>query len=378
MAIPIRTDIPYNSPFYNNYNNGGYSWCIDGSPAHYDCGCNVLSNCVGYSCGRFNELYSVLTGYAGMKFPELCCNAEDFIEVAQNLGLEIGMEPREGAIMVWGGEGELAGHVENVEIVYDAGHVFTSASGWDSPIFWNSERWNDGNWGAGWGYWFRGFIYNPAVGGGTIITPVSRDIYRDQIQNKAEDANVRDSASISANVLGIAPQGMYNIISTAEADGYTWYQVEAGKWLAGGEWIEFFKAEERPSEAIYRVRDDNYYVWFPDVVNDSDYAGLYGDAVSGFQLNITKGNVRYAASVKDYGWLPFVANREDYAGSEYRGQNIDALCIYSDVPLAYRVHILGGDWLPWVDSRNADISNPDAGFAGIIGSVIDGVQVKLA
>ena len=46
MAFTIRTSKPsVGNKFYNNGNNGGYSWCINGKPT--DPGCNVLANCVG-------------------------------------------------------------------------------------------------------------------------------------------------------------------------------------------------------------------------------------------------------------------------------------------------------------------------------------------
>jgi len=371
----IRTSKPSEwNALYNNGYAGGWSWCITGSPT--DPISNVLSNCVGYACSRFNEIYNELTGNSGMKYLAFCCNAEDFIEAAVNMGLSYGMDPKPGSIMCWGGEGALAGHVAIVESVNADGSVYTSESGWNSPAFWNATRWNDGNWGAGYGYWFRGFIYNPAIQDAPV-TPVGRDKYRDQINNKAADANVRSSASLYAEALGFAPVGYYNIISTAEADGYVWYQVESGKWIAGGDWIDYLKAEERPAAAIYRVRDNNNYVWFPDVQNDEDFAGLFGDAISGFQMNITKGNVKYTAHVLDKWWMPMVTNREDYAGSEYRGQNIDAICITSDMPVLYRVHLIGGAWLPWVSSKNANLDDAENGYAGIIGHLIDGIQMKL-
>lgn len=147
---------------YNNYNAGGWSWCINGRPT--DPVSNVLANCVGYACGRFHEIYNELTGYNGMKFPQLCCNAEDFWTVAANLGLKRGLTPKPGAIMVWEGLGDLAGHVAIVERVDSESQVYTSESGYDSPAFWNATRYKgDGNWGAGGSYRFLGFIYNPAV-----------------------------------------------------------------------------------------------------------------------------------------------------------------------------------------------------------------------
>ena len=42
--------------------------------------------------------------------------------------------------------------------------------------------------------------------------------------------------------------------------------------------------------------------------------------------------------------------------------------------LCYRVHLLNGDWLPWVDGY--DIKDDINGYAGIKGKVIDGLQVE--
>lgn len=166
----IRTSKPEaGNKFYNNGNNGGWSWCINGSPT--DRGCNVLANCVGYACGRFNEILG------SMKYKTLCCNAENFIERAQQAGLEISSVPTLGGIMVWqkgatlsGSDG--AGHVAICEEIYDANHIYTSESGYGSSAFWNSHRYNtNGRWGLGSGYKFRGCIVNPAIGKVTAPAP---------------------------------------------------------------------------------------------------------------------------------------------------------------------------------------------------------------
>lgn len=142
--------------FYNTVSNGGWSWCIVGNPT--DSGCNVLSNCVGYACGRFNEIIG------SMKYPQLNCNAENFIERAKGLGLKITQDPTVGGIMVWEGAGSLAGHVAVVERVIDKYTVYTSESGWGSPAFWNATRSNNnGRWGASANYKYIGCIVNPAV-----------------------------------------------------------------------------------------------------------------------------------------------------------------------------------------------------------------------
>ena len=164
----VRRSLPASgNKLYNNGNAGGWSWCINGSPTK--AGLNVLANCVGWACSRFNEIYNEITGNNGMKYKKLCCNAENFIERAKQDGLEVGMVPKPGAIMCWqkgatlsGGDG--VGHVAICEIVYDDNHVFTSESGYGGSAFWNSHRYNtNGRWGLGSGYTFRGFIYNPAV-----------------------------------------------------------------------------------------------------------------------------------------------------------------------------------------------------------------------
>ena len=170
----IRTSKPSaGNKFFITKNVGGYSRCIVGKPT--DSQCNVLSNCVGYACGRFNEIIG------SMRYPYLNCNAENFIERAKQAGLEVGMTPKPGAIMVWqkgatlsGNDG--AGHVCVVEKVIDANTVYTSESSYGGSAFWNSTRKNtNGRWGIGSGYTFRGFIYNPSVKEEVTPIPSSSD-----------------------------------------------------------------------------------------------------------------------------------------------------------------------------------------------------------
>ncbi len=172
MGFNMRTSKPSaGNKFYNNGNNGGYSWCINGNPT--DKGCNVLANCVGYACGRFNEIIG------SMKYKTLCCNAENFIERAKQAGLQVVNYPTLGGIMVWqkgatlsGNDG--AGHVAVVERIDSANQIYTSESGYGSSAFWNSIRRNDnGRWGLGSGYTFRGCIVNPAIGDVHYVAPVN-------------------------------------------------------------------------------------------------------------------------------------------------------------------------------------------------------------
>lgn len=168
--MEIRTKKPgSNDKWYIRKTSGGWSTCIAGNPK--DKICDVLSNCVGYACGRFNEIYSKVANYNGMKFPSLNCNAENFIERAQNTyGLKISNVPVVGGIMVWqkgdtlsGNDG--AGHVAIVEKIIDENTIYTSESSYSGTAFFNATRSNtNGRWGMGAGYKFRGCIINPAIG----------------------------------------------------------------------------------------------------------------------------------------------------------------------------------------------------------------------
>jgi len=167
--MEMRTSKPQaGNKFYTTKAKGGYSTCIQGKPTDV---CDVLANCVGYACGRFNEIVG------SMKYPSLNCNAENFIERAEKLGLQVVPYPTLGGIMVWqkgatlsGNDG--AGHVAIVERIDSANQIYTSESGYGSSAFWNSVRRNDnGRWGLSSGYKFRGCIINPAIGDVHYVDP---------------------------------------------------------------------------------------------------------------------------------------------------------------------------------------------------------------
>lgn len=161
MAVfkPRTTKPEAGNKYYITKSKGGYSNAIQGKPTDPDC--NVLSNCVGYAYGRFNEI----GGYGCCKYLSPV-NAENFIQYAG--GLEVGQTPKLGACMVWRKGATLsnsdgAGHVAIVEKIISSTQIVTSESGWNSSAFWTKTRnKGNGNWGAGSGYTFLGFIYNPA------------------------------------------------------------------------------------------------------------------------------------------------------------------------------------------------------------------------
>ncbi len=162
MSFVMRTTKPEaGNKYYIRKESGGYSDAVQGLPKDRDC--DVLSNCVGYAYGRFNEI----GGYGYCKYL-LPTNAENFMKYKGDC--ESGQKPKLGACMVWrkgktftGSDG--AGHVAIVEKIISETEVYTSESAYGSVAFWNQVRKKgiDGNWGAGSDYTFIGFIYNPAV-----------------------------------------------------------------------------------------------------------------------------------------------------------------------------------------------------------------------
>lgn len=212
----VRTTKPgKGNKFYITKSKGGYSTCIQGKPV--DANCNVLSNCVGYACGRFNEIIG------SMKYPSLNCNAENFIERAKSLGLKVSDVPVLGGIMVWQ-KGTLSssdgvGHVAIVEKIIDSKTIYTSESSYGGKAFYNSTRSNsNGRWGAGSAYKFRGCIINPSIS--------------TESKKKTVNANgglyLRKEAKTTSTALALIKSGTKVTIineNVATNGGYKWDKV---------------------------------------------------------------------------------------------------------------------------------------------------------
>lgn len=137
------------------------------------------------------------------------------------------------------------------------------------------------------------------------------------------------------------------------------------------------KMGETPSsnfDVIYQTWDDVRNSWLPNVVDDTDYAGIFKHDVCCIYANASQGDVFYKVHFKNGYWLPEVKNRTDYAGLYNRP--IDGFMIKSNKKqLQYRVHLRRtGKWLPWVTGYNINDSNN--GYAGILGQEIDAIQIK--
>ena len=155
---PRLTKPEKGNKYYITVSAGGYSRAIVGKPTDPDC--NVLSNCVGYAYGRFQEIQNNT---------KMNCfdpvNAENIYANAIAHGMKTGSTPKLGAAIVWQ-KGETlsqtdgAGHIAIVEQINDDGSIVLSESGWNcAKPFWTSTM--KPPYAYGTGYKLLGFIYQP-------------------------------------------------------------------------------------------------------------------------------------------------------------------------------------------------------------------------
>lgn len=138
---------------------------------------------------------------------------------------------------------------------------------------------------------------------------------------------------------------------------------------------------------------DTYYrvftgSWWSEIKNTNDvnsmgYAGVEGAAVYGLAAKASEGKLRYRVHVKNgnkwFGWVDGY-NVSDWNNgvAGYPGYQIDGIQMeLIGVPgyqVQYRVSLLNSrDYLPWVKGYGEG----NDGYAGIFGSAIDKVQIKI-
>lgn len=143
----------------------------------------------------------------------------------------------------------------------------------------------------------------------------------------------------------------------------------------------------KPS-VIYRVKSGG--TWWPAVKNLEDYAGVKGKAITDVAIKVTNGKIKYRVHVKGGDWLPFVTgyNINDivngYAGI---GKPIDLIQIVYTTPAdvkkakgtyraKYRVSLKNKDY----DSYQYDNekANGQKGYAGKKNKTFDRLQLTLS
>lgn len=141
-------------------------------------------------------------------------------------------------------------------------------------------------------------------------------------------------------------------------------------------------------DVFYRVRTDGR--WLKEVNNLSSFAGLEGHPITDIAIGVSSGRVKYRVHIKGGDWLPYVEGYDIYDDENgYAGDKkaIDLIEVYyytsSDfyskngyyLRAKYRVSPLDDDYYDW--QYDDETSNGQDGFAGDYGDELDRVQIEL-
>ena len=138
-------------------------------------------------------------------------------------------------------------------------------------------------------------------------------------------------------------------------------------------------------DVFYRVRT-KAHGWLSEVKNLTDYAGWKESPVTDVAVKVSDGSVKYRVHVKGGNWLPYVTgydvndSKNGYAGN---GKPIDAMEIYYYTPneikpakkAKYRVAPTGKDYYSW--QYDDEKTNGQDGYAGLFGKEIGKLQVVI-
>ena len=137
---------------------------------------------------------------------------------------------------------------------------------------------------------------------------------------------------------------------------------------------------EKPT-LTYRVYADGR--WYDEVKGLSNIAGRKKQAISAIALKVSRGKIRYRVHLLNGDWLPWVTgynindNRNGFAG--IKEKVIDAVQVefsgVSDFKATYRVRKQGAGFWDW--QHNTEKDSEQDGYAGLLGAKIDGVQITL-
>ena len=145
----------------------------------------------------------------------------------------------------------------------------------------------------------------------------------------------------------------------------------------------FGKSESKVAKPTltYRVYADGK--WYNEVKGLSNVAGRKKQAISAVAVKVSKGDIKYRVHLLNGDWLPWVDGydiKDDingYAG--IKGKVIDGLQVefsgVSDFKATYRVRKQGAGFWDWQHNTEKDSSQD--GYAGLFGAKIDGLQITL-
>jgi len=114
--------------------------------------------------------------------------------------------------------------------------------------------------------------------------------------------------------------------------------------------------------------------WLGEITNNSDYSGWTGYPIYRFRAKVSVGNIYYRVHYKGGGWSSELSN---WSIASNGSKAIDGLAMRAtgtSQTLVYQVHTKNGKW--WGEITGYNINNSATGYAGVLGSEIDGIRVK--
>ena len=138
---------------------------------------------------------------------------------------------------------------------------------------------------------------------------------------------------------------------------------------------------EKPT-LTYRVFADGR--WYDEVKGLGGVAGRKKQAISALAVNVSKGDIKYRVHLRDGDWLDWVDgydindSNNGYAG--IKGKVIDAVQVefsgVGDYKATYRARKQGKNKF-MAYQHNTEHDTEQDGYAGVIGTKIDGLQITL-
>lgn len=132
---------------------------------------------------------------------------------------EVGYIPQANDIVVFDGN---YGHVAFIEEVHNNVAILSQYMSGKKDSFSNHQ------WTIGTNYTGQLLGYLHYEG----IEPVDRNTNVNQVYVSDGSLRVRNQPSLSGEILGYAKVGYYNVLTTKENDGYTWYRIGDDKYIA--------------------------------------------------------------------------------------------------------------------------------------------------
>jgi hypothetical protein len=216
------------------------------------------------------------------------------------------------------------------------------------------------------------------------------------------DVAERNGAQLAAMLLNKYDWGIDRLTKHQDyMDKYCPHRTLDRGWGRFVEMVQSYMSGDTPSDTVsaaasvdnigkvsaaYRVRtkEDG---WLSEVWDDNDFGGLRGHKITDVAIGVTQGSVRYRVHVCGGDWLPYVTGyniNDDNNGYAGNGQEIDAVEAYYYSPAGmhplrcahYKVSPNLQSYYPEQIDDNTD-SGMD-GYAGVFGNTIDRVQLKVA